>query len=275
MEKVAKDSNIYYYKLNNGKYISIISTPGIPEIDYNSKINEENLLKLVINIFKEGIQLKGVLFLTHFHQERIGPHEQDTLIILNKLCPFKDFWKHLLIIYTHYYGEPDGDSLEEMKKQRYESGAYIFQSIMSKDKEFSDIKGYKEIRKIYLNSFWPIKRPTQEGKNIENRKELEKEIEEMIFMNSLITKAEIHQMSNFKYTENEKYYLSNLIRIAFFDDFDSPLKVVEHIISKREINVDEYKKDIFKLNVIVLEKEPIKEGKLNYNKKKEEYCLLI
>ena len=251
-EKVAKDSNIYYYKLYNGKYISIILTPGIPEIDYDSKINEENLLKLVINIFNEGIQLKGVLFLINFIHERMDFEEEDTLIILNKLCPFKDFWKHLLIIYTHYFEDPDGDSLEEIKEQRYESEAYIFQSIMSKGKEFSDIKGYKEIRKIYLNSFWPIRKLKQEEKNKETRKKLEKEIEEMIFMDSLITKAEIKQVSNYKYTENEKYYLLNLIRIGFFDDFDLLLKEVEYIISKREININEYKKDIFKNNIDVM-----------------------
>ena len=143
---------------------------------------------------------------------------------------------------------------------------------MSEVKEFSEIKSYKEIRKIYLNTLWTQKRPKQEKKNIENRKELEKEIKEMILMNSLITKAEIKKMSNFKYIENEKYYLSDLIKISFCDYLNKPLKVVEHIISKREINPNEYKKYNFKSNIMVLDQERKKEEK---SKEGEENCLLI
>ena len=61
-----KESRIYYYKYH-GKFISIVDTPGFPLLRYDEVIYKENILKLIINIFKEGIQLKGILFLVDFY----------------------------------------------------------------------------------------------------------------------------------------------------------------------------------------------------------------
>ena len=132
-----------------------------------------------------------------------------------------------------------------------------------------------------MNSFWPlnkdeIKKRRQEKRNMENRKELEKVIEEMIFYYYKITEVKILQISNFKQSENEKTYLINLVRIWFFDSLHRPLKEINHIISKREINPKEFKEDNFKQNTIeiVLNLNKNFDGIYIERKENKENCLI-
>ena len=46
-------------------------------------------------------------------------NEQEALLSYNKLFPLKKFWSSLVIIYTHFYEDPNEDDDEEemMKKE--------------------------------------------------------------------------------------------------------------------------------------------------------------
>ena len=46
-----------------------------------------------------------------FQEERFDSSEQETLLSYNRFFPLKRFWKHLVVIFTHY---PNGDDIEEM-----------------------------------------------------------------------------------------------------------------------------------------------------------------
>lgn len=169
---------------------------------------------MIISILKEGIILKGILFLSNYI-EMLGSEQLKPLIILNKIFSFIDFRKYVLIIYTHYFEDPceDLDSIEEMRRHKFDSD---FRIITSEIEGFSEIKDYKEIKKKYFNSFWPIKREKQKYINREVRKELEKELEELVNTNfSEYSKIEFINTYDYKQIENDKTYLFDLEIVLF------------------------------------------------------------
>ena len=264
---ITKEPRIYYYLLDNRVYISLIETPGIEDV----KLNEKNFENMIINILKEGIVLKGILFLSNYLIGRLGSEQLKPLIILNKIFSFIDFRKYVLIIYTHYFEDPEYDleENEEMRRFKFDSD---FRIITSKIEGFSEIKDYKEIKKKYFNSYWPIKREKQEYRNREVRKELEKELEELVNTNiSEYSKIEFVNAYDYKYIEDDKTYLVDLEIIRFI-----PVnKEITRIFSKREINKNDPKENKIRRKIdltICSDGEVFKEKDLE---KKEENCLLF
>ena len=90
------------------------------------------------------------MFLVNFQNERFDSTEQDALLNYNKTFPLKRFWKSLIIIYSHYYGDEDGESKEEIKELRDESNSEIFSKLMEKVKNVSDVIEYKNLKKDIL-----------------------------------------------------------------------------------------------------------------------------
>lgn len=84
----------------------------------------------------EKIHIKGILFLVNFQLERFDESEQRALISYNKIFPLKRFWKHLIVIFTHDYSDPNGDTPDEMRQSRDESNSLIFSKLMEKVKIF-------------------------------------------------------------------------------------------------------------------------------------------
>ena len=75
-----------------------------------------------------------------------------SLIEYNSLFPLKDFWNHLIIIFTHYYGDPDGDSKEEIKEKSHKILSQLFITIMNKVKDISDPVNFENLIKIVILS---------------------------------------------------------------------------------------------------------------------------
>ena len=46
----------------------------------------------------------------------------------------KEFWKRLILVFTHYYGDPEGDSKEEIKERSTKCFTQIIETIMEKVK---------------------------------------------------------------------------------------------------------------------------------------------
>ena len=118
LKSVTQDPSIHYYKLENGEYISIIDTPGLSDTNNSDDrdIDKKHLENILKKIKEENIQIKGILFLLNYQNERFDSGEQQALINYNKLFPFKSFWENIIIIFTHYYLPSDSDeNLEEIK----------------------------------------------------------------------------------------------------------------------------------------------------------------
>ena len=193
LNSVTQESTVYYYKTQNGKCISLIDTPGLSDSNSLEKINIDfiHLENITEVISKENIRLKGILFLVNFQNERFDSDEQKALLRYNELFPLRRFWKNIIIIFTHNFGDPDGDSKEEMKAQRDISNGNIFSKIMDKVKNVSDVIKYNELKIKYFNSYSPTKNDNQKKKNIIVRDELEKELNLLCETEPLFSQIEI------------------------------------------------------------------------------------
>ena len=193
LNSVTQESTVYYYKTQNGKCISLIDTPGLSDSNSLEKINIDfiHLENITEVISKENIRLKGILFLVNFQNERFDSDEQKALLRYNELFPLRRFWKNIIIIFTHNFGDPDGDSKEEMKAQRDISNGNIFSKIMDKVKNVSDVIEYNELKIKYFNSYSPTKNDNQKKKNIIVRDELEKELNLLCETEPLFSQIEI------------------------------------------------------------------------------------
>ena len=242
-DRVTTDTTTYYHKLKSGKMITVLDTPGLCD---PNKINNENTDNIHLKgikdvIMKESIQIKGIIFLINFQNERFDSSEQDALINYNSIFPLENFWKHVLVIFTHYFQDPDGDSVEEMKKEKDKSNRDILINVMKKVKNVSKVITYDELQTKYFNSFCPIKHEKQRNKNNKNKEELEEFLNYFCEKEPLFTRIEILTIKDFPFEENNKKYKTNLIiLIGFFGLNEKLLKQDKIFKDKIPISDDEY-----------------------------------
>ena len=229
---VTKESQVYYLKLKNGKCVALVDTPGLSDPDGISKdkvdIDNIHLKGIEKKISEENIHIKGILFLVNFQNERFDRSEQEALINYNTLFPLKRFWKHLIVVFTHDFHDPDGDSPEERREARDKSNGKIFSLLMERIKEVSDVINYKELNIKYFNSYSPVKNEKQRKKNEQNKEDLETLFDDLIQKEALFCQIEIKHVQNEKIEENGEFYLAEYELIGYFD--------LNHIAIKEKIN---------------------------------------
>ena len=273
LNSVTQESTVYYYKTQNGKCISLIDTPGLSDSNSLEKINIDfiHLENITEVISKENIRLKGILFLVNFQNERFDSDEQKALLRYNELFPLRRFWKNIIIIFTHNFGDPDGDSKEEMKAQRDISNGNIFSKIMDKVKNVSDVIKYNELKIKYFNSYSLAKTDKQVEKNIIVRDELEKELNLLCETDPLFSQIEIIHDKKQKY-ENEKTGKKYIVEYKIYGFFDlngkKPLYEKKKIISQKEIESNEENLPAPGINVEVIKAEKDSEDNLNLETQK-------
>ena len=262
----------YYYKLQkNNKMITIIDSPGLEDTNKIIDKNIDNVhLDEIKNVVSQNhIQLKGILFLVNFQNERFDSSESNALINYNKIFPLPKFWEYILIIFTHYYGDPDGETVDEMKEERDSSNGEIFSNIMKYVEEVSEVIDYSKLKTKFLNSYCPAPKDKQKIKNEKNRKELEDSLNEFCEKEPLISKIEILTIKNYYFEENGKNYKADLIKIGYFGLGKEPLKEQNLYTNKEEVK----KKDINKLDqevsVQMFDAKRNEDGKIEKSQKED------
>lgn len=270
---------LHYYKLENGKCVSIIDTPGLfdTEVLKNKEIDNIHLEGITKEISDKNIQVKGIIFLVNFQEERFDAAEQQALLEYNKIFPLKRFWKNLIVIFTHHFGDPEGDDVDEMQESRDESNGQIFETLMEKVKEVSEPIDYKSLQTKYFNSYFPInKDPKKEKKqklrNMKNRDELEIELNKLIDSEPLFSQIEIMRVKDYKIEENGKKYLAEVEIIGYFDlnTNNKPIKEKVKVLSKREITNDTEPAPNPKIEVQVIDAKIGEDDKIHYETKVED-----
>ena len=106
-ESVTKITSIYYYKLKNGNVISLVDTPGLADSERteNKNIDKMHLDGITKAISDEKIHIKGILFFVNFQNKRFDVDEQEALLNDNTLFPLKNFWKCVVIVYSHFFAD--------------------------------------------------------------------------------------------------------------------------------------------------------------------------
>ena len=237
-KSVTKISSIYYYKLKNGNVITLIDTPGLGDTERTEKenIDQIHLEGITKAISDENIHIKGILFLTNFQNERFDADEQEALLNYNTVFPLKNFWKSLVVVYTHFYSDPNEDKdEEEMKVQRTISNGEIFETIMEKVKGVSDVISYNDLKKKYFNSYSNADNNKKKKSNERTREELEAIFDELSKNPPLFCQVEIQHFKNYKWEENGKEYIGEVEIIGFFDLNKKPIKERTNVIKKEEV----------------------------------------
>lgn len=258
---VTQVSTAYYYKLENGKCICIVDTPGLSDakklVDKNiDNIHLEGITKV---ISKENIHIKGILFLVNFQNERFDYDEQEALLNYNKVFPLKRFWKNLIVIFTHHFADPDGDDEEEMRMKRDESNKEIFSKIMDKVKNVSEVIEYKSLKIKYFNSYSPEKNEKQKKKNIKVRDELEILLNYLIQSEPLFNQIEIVHIKNYIIEDENTHikYNAEIEKIGYFDLNNQPIKETIKVLSRKEViddSIENLPPPEVKIDVIKAEK---------------------
>ena len=237
---VTKITTIYYYKLKDGNVITLIDTPGLGDRERTKKenIDQSHLYEITKAISDENIHIKGIFFLVNFQAKRFDTDEQEASLYYNTLFPLKNFWKSLVVVYTHFFSEPNEDEdEEEMKAQKTISNGEIFEKIMEKVKDVSDVISYKDLKIRYFNSYSEANNKKKKKSNDRTREELEVIFEELSKNPPLFSRVEIQHIKNHKWSENGKEYVGEIeiIIIRFFDLNKEPIKTVTNIIKKEKV----------------------------------------
>lgn len=233
---VTQQSQVYYYRLENGKCISLVDTPGLSDSDItNENIDKIHLKDIEKTIKEEKIHIKGILFLVNFQMERFDSSEQEALLNYNQIFPLKNFWNHLIVVFTHWFPDPNGDTVEEMIQSRNESNGIIFSKLMDKVKDVSDVINYKDLRIKYFNSYCPVKKDIQKKNNTKNKEETETLLDDLIQKEPLFCQIEIVHVKNNIIKENGKTYSVDHEIICYFDLNQKEIKKESKIIRKEEI----------------------------------------
>ena len=238
-KSVTKISSVYYYKLKNGNVITLIDTPGLGDTERteNKNIDMMHLDGITKVVSEQNIHIKGILFLVNFQNKRFDADEQEALLNYNTLFPLKNFWKCLIVVYTHFYSDPNDDiDEEEMKVQRAKSNGEIFEKIMEKVKNVSDVISYNDLKIKYFNSYSAPDNNKKKKSNNRTREELEDIFNELSKNPPLFSQIEIQHIKNHKWKEDDgKEYFGEVEIIGFFDLNKKPIKERTNIITKEEI----------------------------------------
>lgn len=272
LKAVTSKVAFYYYKLQkNNKMITIIDSPGLED---TSKIIDKNIdnvhLDEIKNVVSQNhIQLKGILFLVNFQSERFDSSESNALINYNKIFPLPKFWEYILIIFTHYFGDPDGETVDEMKEERDSSNGEIFSNIMKYVGEVSEVIEYSKLKTKFLNSYCPATKDRQKIKNEKNRKELEDSLNEFCEKQPLISKIEILTIKNHYFKENGKNYKADLIKIGYFGLGKEPIKEENLYTNKEEVKKKDINKSNQEVSVQMFDAKRNEDGKIEKSQKED------
>ena len=273
LNSVTSETAIIYHKLKNNKWISLIDTPGLS--DPKQGINEEvdnNTLKMIKECIKDNkIHVRGLLFLSNFQVERFDSDEQKTLVKYNELFPLKKFWEHIIIIFTHFYGDTQGGiSEEEIKQLRSESNSEIFKNIMKRVEKVSNVIDYSQLDIRYTNLYFPIKNEIQRKNNKKYVSELEQSLTKLNEMDHLFCRVEISHMYNYRYqdAEDNKFYIGEVELTGYFDINEKPIKEEFKKIDVREIQGNETNLPAPEFDIEVVNVEQDENQNLDYKVEK-------
>ena len=247
-------------EINSKKiYYTIIDTPGL--YDSNGTTNDQAMKNYTKDLIaKENLKIKGILFLSNFQNERFDFSEIDSLFQYNAFFPLKNFWDHIILVFTHYYGDPDGDSKEEIKEKSTENLSLIFSELMEKIKEVSTPKKFIDIERIYINIHSRIKTEKQKKNNEMIRKDILQIIDKYSQLQPMYNKFCIFK---FKNIEVKKY--KDCLFDCYLELFlDEKNKVIYKLfkLEKFENKIVNGKKNLVEINMINCEIDD--KGKLQY-----------
>ena len=264
-----KQSNYYCVKeffQNEIIYFSIIDTPGLYDTQgVDVDINQKKDIQLLVS--KEKIKIKGILFLSNFQNERFDYSEQATLLEYNALFPMKDFWNRLILIFTHFYSDPDGDSKEEIQERSLKNFTSIINRIMEKIKDVSNPIEFIDLNRKYINIYSKIKNEKQIQNNKSIRDNLLLEISKYVKFNPMFNSLQIFHFKKYEIEEKDEY-IYDCDLIIYLDLNDNIISSDLNILKKYP-KINNYNKEEAKIECDIKKCKVDEQGNLinTYNEK--------
>ncbi len=258
-----KISSYYCIKeeINSEKfYFSIIDTPGLYDSDgvLNDIKMKDNTKDLISS---ENFKIKGILFLSNFQNERFDYSEIDSLFQYNAFFPLENFWRHIILIFTHYYGDPDGDTKEEIREKSNENLSIIFSELMERIKEVSTPVKYIELERWYVNIHSRVKVEKHLKENEENRNQILEKIYKKTKLEPMYNKLCIFQFKNVEVKKYNKYLFNAKLEV-FLDENNKIINKIFKMESKDFNKENKEEKNIVEISVV--DSEIDKKGKLKF-----------
>ena len=217
-------------------YFCIIDTPGLCDVG-GKEIDEKQKKELMKVLSNEKLKIKGLLFLSNFQSERFDASEQATLMDYNKIFPLKDFWKRMIFIFTHYYGDPNGFSKEEIRQNNNLYKSEILQKLMLRVKSVSEPIQFDKLNFKYVNIYTRNLNELKVKNNLEIRKEIISEITNYIKLKPMFSKLQIFNFENYELEKDDKYLYTCDLYI-YLDANDRVIHQDFHIINRVLKNKD-------------------------------------
>ena len=265
-----KKSNYYCIKEkidNEYIYFSIIDTPGLCDTQGN-EADELQKKEIMVLISNESLKIKGLLFLANFQSERLDASEQNTLIDYIKLFPLKDFWKRIIFVFTHYYGDPNSYTKEEIKENNSIYQSEILNKLMVKVNSVCNPIQFNDLNIKYVNMYTRNLNEKKIKNNLDIRKELVEEIIKYIKLSPMFNKLQIFNFENYEIEKNDKY-LYNCDLYIYRDSYNKIIHQEFHIHERIPKNLGKDKEHKVQLNTedcainedgIIIKRSTKKEG---------------
>ena len=190
----------------------IIDTPGL--YDSFGRENDEKMKDYTKDLIsKENLKIKGILFLSNFQNERFDYSEIDSLFQYNTFFPLKNFWKHVILIFTHYYGDPDGYSKEEIKDNSIKNLTLLFSELIERIKEVSTPVNFIDIERLYVNIHSKIKNQNHLKDNEIYKKQILEKICNFIQLEPMYNKFCIFKFNNVEIKKYKGYLFDSELEI--------------------------------------------------------------
>ena len=131
---------------------TLIDTPGLNDIEKEEEKNKNNIMNTIKEEIKGNMEntIKCILLFRKFQEARLKGSYINALKFLMDLFPFKDFWKHVIIIRSHTNFINDyNNGNEETKKKIDNLFAQKKQLLLDGIKEDQDLK--EKMRDLKIN----------------------------------------------------------------------------------------------------------------------------
>lgn len=143
----------------------------------------------------------------------------------------KDFWRRIILIFTHYYGDPEGDTKEEIEERSLECFIQLMKRIMEKIKNVSDSVEFQDLNRKYINIYSKAKNDKQIKSNLSIRNNLLLEIYKYIEYSPMFSKLKIFNFEKYE-IEKEDDFIYDCILIIYLDAKDNIINKDFNILKK-------------------------------------------
>lgn len=146
-----------------GSNYRVIDTPGF--FDSNKLKIKDNDIKIINAIQKSKDPISTILVVVNFQEARIDEQAQMCVKKISDLFPMEDFWKHVILIFTKSFPDPDDPENFEQQKETWEKDIGLFKKRI----DSKLINNYNQIKVFYINN---SKKSIEKGTNIHIKRDI-------------------------------------------------------------------------------------------------------